>query len=85
VVLTGMLGVVMGPTELTWCRVGHPVARGVGLGTISHAQGTAAALQEGEAAGATSSLAMVAAALATAVLAPAYLPRLLALVSGPLD
>ena len=61
------------------------MARGIALGTASHGQGTAAALLKGEAAGAMSGLAMAAAALFTAAIAPAYipaLPRLLGIASA---
>ena len=60
-------------------RVLDPVARGVAIGTTSHAIGTAAALLEGETSGAMSSLAMVGAAAATAALAPAYVTFVLRL------
>lgn len=52
VVLAGTIGAMLGPTLLSWARVRLPVARGIALGTISHAQGTAIALQEHEASGA---------------------------------
>jgi putative effector of murein hydrolase len=77
VIATGITGAVIGPSLLTRLRVVDPVARGVAIGTTSHAIGTAAALQEGEASGAMSSLAMVGAAAVTAALAPAYVSVLL--------
>ena len=77
VIATGITGAILGPTLLTRLRVLDPVARGVAIGTTSHAIGTAAALQEGEATGAMSSLAMVGAAAVTAALAPAYVTFLL--------
>lgn len=80
-IVTGTLGAMFGPALLTRCRVTDPVARGIALGTASHGQGTAAALLEGEAAGATASLAMAGAAVFTAVIAPAYLPALLRLLA----
>jgi putative effector of murein hydrolase len=82
VVATGMLGAMLGPTVLTRCRVADPVARGVALGSISHGQGTAAALLESETAGAMSSLAMVGAAVVTALVAPLYVPWLVGLLAG---
>jgi putative effector of murein hydrolase len=80
-ILTGTLGAMFGPALLRRCRVTDPVARGIALGTTSHGQGTAAALLEGEAAGATASLAMAAAAVFTAAIAPAYIPALLQLLA----
>lgn len=82
VVATGTLGAMLGPTVLARCRVTDPVARGVALGTISHGQGTAAALLESETAGAMSSLAMVGAAVVTTLIAPVYIPWLVRLLAG---
>ena len=81
-VATGTLGAVLGPLVLSRCRIVDPVARGVALGTISHGQGTAAAFLESETAGAMSSLAMVGAAVTTALIAPVYIPWLLWLLGG---
>jgi putative effector of murein hydrolase len=80
VVLTGMLGAMLGPTVLSWARVRQPLARGIALGTISHAQGTAVALQEHEASGAVSTLALAGAALMTTLLLPFALPAALHLL-----
>lgn len=77
VVVTGTIGAMIGPALLGQLRVRHPVARGIALGTISHAQGTAAALAEHEASGALGSLAFVSTALFTSLLAPSYVPFLL--------
>lgn len=79
-IITGTLGAMFGPAVLTRCRVTDPVARGIALGTTSHGQGTAAALLEDETAGAMSSLAMAAAAVFTAAIAPAYIPFLISLL-----
>lgn len=79
-IITGTLGAMFGPAVLTRCRVTDPVARGIALGTASHGQGTAAALLEGETAGAMASLAMAGAALCTAAIAPVYIPLLLRLL-----
>ena len=70
VVATGTLGSLLGAWALTLARVASPFARGLTLGTISHAQGTAAALQENEEAGAMAGLAMILAGLLTAAFAP---------------
>ncbi len=70
VVATGTLGSLLGAWALTLTRVASPFARGLTLGTISHAQGTAAALQENEEAGAMAGLAMILAGLLTVAFAP---------------
>ena len=77
VVATGMIGSILGPTALSLVRVKNPVARGLALGTVSHGQGTAVALMEGETAGAMGGVAMAIAAVFTAVIAPYYLPLFL--------
>ncbi|SJZ94195.1 LrgB family protein [Consotaella salsifontis] len=70
VLITGVLGATAGPFVLTLVGVTDERARGFGLGTASHGLGTARALQEGEAAGAFSGLAMGLNALLTAILLP---------------
>ena len=70
VILTGILGAVIGPTVLNLLRISDWRARGLALGTASHGIGTARALQVNELAGAFSGLAMGLNALATAILLP---------------
>jgi predicted murein hydrolase (TIGR00659 family) len=77
VVATGMIGSILGPTLLRVMGVQSPMARGLALGTVSHGQGTAAALLEGETAGAMGGVAMAIAAIFTALIAPYYLPLFL--------
>ena len=70
VVATGTLGSLLGAWTLSAFRIGNPMSRGLALGTVSHAQGTAAALQEGEQQGAMAGLAMILAGIFTAGLSP---------------
>jgi putative effector of murein hydrolase len=70
VVLTGILGAMLGPPLLNLLRIKDWSARGLAIGTASHGIGTARALQINEVAGAFSGLAMGLNALATAVLLP---------------
>jgi len=70
VVATGTLGSLLGLWGLNVIRIRDPFARGLTMGTISHAQGTAAALQEGQEQGAMGGLAMILAGILTAALAP---------------
>ena len=77
VVATGLIGSILGPFALSLSRVENPVARGLAMGTVSHGQGTAVALLEGETAGAMSGVAMAIAALFSALIVPYYLPLLL--------
>ena len=48
-------------------RITNPVAKGIGIGTASHAIGTAKAMEMGEIEGAMSSLAIAVAGLITVV------------------
>lgn len=70
VMLTGVLGAMLGPPLLDLLRVRDPAARGLAMGVASHGIGTARALQESETAGAFSGLAMGLNALATSILLP---------------
>ena len=80
VVSTGILGAVLGPTILNWCRVRDPAVRGFAIGPTSHGIGTARAFQESDIAGAFSGLAMGLNTLVSSVLIPPLL-KVLGLVS----
>ena len=75
VILTAMVGVVLGAATLSLFRIRDPRARGLALGVSAHGLGTARAFEEGEATGAFSSLGMGLNALLTALIVPllAYL------------
>lgn len=70
VILTGVLGAMLGPPLLNLIGVRDWAARGVAIGTASHGIGTARALQVSELAGAFAGLAMGLNALATALMLP---------------
>ena len=70
VILTGIIGAMLGPMVLNLIGVKDWAARGLAMGTASHGIGTARALQVNEVAGAFSGLAMGLNALATAILLP---------------
>ena len=76
VILTGIVGAVIGGAVLDLVRVRDRRARGLAIGTAAHGIGTARALQMGEVTGAFAGLAMGLNALATALLLP-LLVRLL--------
>ncbi len=76
VILTGILGAVLGPTFFRLLGVHRPFARGTALGTASHGIGTARAAEEGSEALAAAGLAMALAGLFTGLLAPFLLPLL---------
>lgn len=70
VIVTGILGAMIGPFLLDLAGIKDDRARGLAIGTASHGIGTARALQMSETAGAFSGLAMGLNALATALLVP---------------
>lgn len=67
IVITGILGNVIAEGVCKIFKIQHPIARGLALGTASHAIGTAKAMEMGEIEGAMSSLAIVVAGLLTVV------------------
>jgi predicted murein hydrolase (TIGR00659 family) len=70
VIVTGILGAMLGPPLLNLMRIRDWPARGLAIGAASHGIGTARAMQVNEAAGAFSGLAMGLNAIATAILLP---------------
>lgn len=65
IVITGILGNVIGELVFRIFRITHPVAKGIGLGTASHVVGTSKAVELGEVEGAMSSLSVVIAGIMT--------------------
>jgi putative effector of murein hydrolase len=76
VIATGMIGAMLGPWLMSAAGIHDPLARGLALGTVSHGQGTAQALIEGELQGAAAGIAMGLAAVFTSVVAPVLVPLL---------
>ena len=70
VIMTGIIGAVLGPYLLDLLHIRDWAARGIAIGTAGHGIGTARAMQVNEVAGAFSGLAMGLNALATAILLP---------------
>ncbi|NGM82203.1 CidB/LrgB family autolysis modulator [Paenibacillus sp. 7124] len=73
VILTGVLGTLIGPTVLRLFRIDNEVARGVSLGTAAHGMGTSKAFELSSLTGTISSIAMILTALFTLTVAPALL------------
>ena len=67
IILTGLLGNICAEGVLKLFRITEPIARGVAIGSSSHAMGTARALELGEVEGAMSSLSIVVSGLLTVV------------------
>ena len=67
IIITGVLGNVIAEPVLRLFRIREPVAKGIALGTASHAIGTARAMELGEVEGAMSSLSIVVSGILTVV------------------
>ncbi|MBP3410582.1 MAG: LrgB family protein [Clostridia bacterium] len=67
IILTGVVGNIFAEGFLRLLRIRESVARGIAIGTSSHALGTTKALELGETEGAMSSLSLVVAGLMTVV------------------
>lgn len=67
IIVTGILGNIIGEGVLKLCKVTDPVAKGLAMGTSAHAIGTAKAMEMGEVEGAMSSLAIVTAGIITVI------------------
>ena len=65
IIVTGILGNVIGEHVFRIFRIDEPIAKGVALGSASHAIGTAKAMELGEIEGAMSSLSIAVAGLLT--------------------
>ncbi len=65
IIVTGVLGNVIGELVFKLFRIHEPVAKGVALGTSAHAIGTSKAMELGEVEGAMSSLSIAVAGLMT--------------------
>lgn len=70
IVISGIMGAVIGPFVFKTLKITNPIAIGVSMGTASHALGTSKALELGETEGAMSSLSIGIAGLITVFLAP---------------
>lgn len=72
IIITGVLGNMMGNLVCKIFKIYEPVAKGVALGTSAHAIGTVKAMEMGEVEGAMSSLAIAVAGLITVAVASIF-------------
>ena len=72
IIITGVLGNMIADVVYRVFRIKEPVAKGLALGTASHAIGTAKAMEMGPVEGAMSSLAIAVAGLLTVILASVF-------------
>ena len=72
IILTGVLGNIICRSVCRLCGITDPVARGIAIGTASHAIGTSKAMELGETEGAMSSLSIAVSGLITVALASVF-------------
>lgn len=72
IVVTGVLGNVIGELIFKLFKIQEPIAKGLALGTSSHAIGTAKAMEIGTVEGAMSSLSIAVAGILTVVMASLF-------------
>lgn len=70
IIITGILGSLIGSALCKLFRIKHPIAQGVAFGTASHVIGTSRATELGDLQGAVSSLSLAIAGILTALLFP---------------
>lgn len=70
IIITGIIGAVIGPTICKIFKIEDKVAIGISIGTASHAVGTTKALELGEIEGAMSSLSIGIAGIMTVIIGP---------------
>jgi predicted murein hydrolase (TIGR00659 family) len=69
IVLTGVIGNMFAEQICRLFRITEPVAKGIGIGSASHAMGTAKAMEIGEVEGAMSSLSIAVSGIITVIFA----------------
>ena len=67
IIITGILGNMIAEAVCRIFRIHHPIAKGVAIGTASHAIGTVKAMELGKVEGSVSSLSIVVAGLLTVI------------------
>ena len=72
IVVTGVLGNIIGESVCKIFKITEPISKGLALGAAAHVIGTAKANEMGEIEGAMSSLAIVVSGILTVVLAPIF-------------
>ena len=72
IIITGIIGNVIAQPLCKLFRIHHPIAKGIAIGSSSHAIGTVKAMEMGEIEGALSSLAIVVSGIITVFLFPIF-------------
>jgi predicted murein hydrolase (TIGR00659 family) len=79
VILTGIIGGIIGPFEIKWLSIKSPIAKGLALGMSAHGVGTSKAMEYGEQEATFSTLAMIFAAWITMAWGSLLIPLLIKL------
>ena len=72
IIITGVVGNICVDTVCKLFKITDPVAKGIGIGTASHAIGTAKAMEMGDVEGAMSSLSIVVSGILTVIAASVF-------------
>ena len=72
IVVTGVIGNIIGEIVFRIFRIKEPISKGLALGSSAHAIGTAKAMEIGEVEGAMSSLSIAVTGILTVILASVY-------------
>ena len=67
IIITGLIGNIFAPSVCRLFRLTDPIARGIAIGSSSHAMGTSRAMEMGEIEGAMSSLSIAVSGMLTVV------------------
>lgn len=70
VMFAGIGGAVIGPTLFRWAGIHHYLAKGLGMGSASHAIGTAKSMESSLQEGAASTIAMILSAIIVSIITP---------------
>ncbi|OIK09655.1 LrgB family protein [Bacillus sp. MUM 13] len=77
VIVTGIMGGIIGPSAIKWLSIESPIARGLAFGMSAHGVGTSKAMEYGEQEGTFSTLAMIFAAWITLLMGDSLIPMLI--------
>lgn len=77
VIIAGLTGVMLGPYMFRLFNLNSEIGRGVGLGSASHAIGTASAFEDSELTGSISTIAMIVSAVFVSFMTPILMQILL--------
>ena len=72
IIVTGVVGNMVADAVCRIFKIEEPIAKGIGIGSASHAIGTVRAMEMGEVEGAMSSLSIAVAGLLTVIIAPLF-------------